>query len=532
MAKRVVRTGLNIAVIGFFVTGLTACGGGGSDSDSGGTPPPPPTGSWTAGVFQPSATFKDQCARPRTGTRPNGQPYPDIRGSILAENNWLRSWTNELYLWYDEVVDRNPANYPNPLDYFEQLRTTAVTSSGAPKDQYHFTVPTAEWEAFSQSGVSAGYGAEFRIVRAAPPREVRILYVEPNSPASAEGLRRNDEILRIDNEDVMYGNNVDVLNAGLLPERPGESHTFQVRDANGSTRNVTMVSAEVESTPVHTVRVIDTPSGPVGYLLFNNHIATAEDGLIDAITTLRDANIVDLVLDVRYNGGGYLAIASQLAYMIAGSARTGGRVFERSTWNDKHPTTNPVTGQPLAPMPFIDETLGFSRPQGASLPTLNLPQARVYVLTSSGTCSASEAIINGLRGIDFEVIQIGTTTCGKPYGFYDFDNCGTTYFSVQFKAANAKGFGDYADGFSPANTQVNRGTIVPGCSVADDLSYELGDSRERMLSVTLSHRMSGACALPPAGFAQNKRTADIEEGAIARPAYREMRILRDMDMTP
>ena len=56
-----------------------------------------------------------------------------------------------------------------------------------------------------------------------------------------------------------------------------------------------------------------------------------------------------------------------------------------------------------------------------------------------------------LRGIDIEVIQIGSTTCGKPYGFYGLDNCGTTYFTVQFRGVNAKGYGDYSDGFSPSN---------------------------------------------------------------------------------
>ncbi len=67
----------------------------------------------------------------------------------------------------------------------------------------------------------------------------------------------------------------------------------------------------------------------------------------------------------------------------------------------------------------------------------------MFVLTGPNTCSASESIINALQGVDVEVIQIGSTTCGKPYGFYPQDNCGTTYFSVEFKGVNAKGFGDY-----------------------------------------------------------------------------------------
>ena len=128
------------------------------------------------------------------------------------------------------------------------------------------------------------------------------------------------------------------------------------------------------------------------------------------------------------------------------------------------------------------------------LPTLNLP--RVFVLTGGGTCSASEAIINGLRGVGVEVIQIGSTTCGKPYGFYPTDNCGTTYFTVQFRGSNALGFGEYSDGFSPANTQGVLGVSVPGCSVADDFEAQLGDETEARLAAALNYRDTQACPAP------------------------------------
>ena len=78
--------------------------------------------------------------------------------------------------------------------------------------------------------------------------------------------------------------------------------------------------------------------------------------------------------------------------------------------------------------------------------------SRVFVLASGGTASASEAFINGLRGIDVEVILIGANTRGKPYGFYGIDNCSTTYFTIQFKGSNAKGFGEYSDGFIPVDS--------------------------------------------------------------------------------
>ena len=179
------------------------------------------------------------------------------------------------------------------------------------------------------------------------------------------------------------------------------------------------------------------------------------------------------MLDIRYNGGGYLDIASEVAYMIAGPGATTGRTFERTVFNDKYPTTDPVTRQALTPVPFHATSQGFSGPSGQALPTLNLP--RVTVLTSANTCSASESIVNSLRGVGVQVIEIGSTTCGKPYGFYPQDNCGTTYFSIEFQGVNDQGFGDYPDGFSPANATGTVGVQVPGCSVADDFSHALGD---------------------------------------------------------
>ncbi len=220
-----------------------------------------------------------------------------------------------------------------------------------------------------------------------------------------------------------------------------------------------MVSANVTSTPVQNVGTIGTRSGRVGYMLFNDHIATAETLLIGAFSQLQGAGVSDLVLDIRYNGGGYLDIASEVAYMIAGPGPTTGKGFEKTVFNDKYPTTDPVTGGTARPpIPFHNTSQGFSGPSGQPLPTLNL--ARVFVLTSPNTCSASEAIVNGLRGVGVQVIQVGTTTCGKPYGFYPQDNCGTTYFTIEFQGLNAQGFGDYPDGFSPANTVSSPGVVA------------------------------------------------------------------------
>ncbi len=104
--------------------------------------------------------------------------------------------------------------------------------------------------------------------------------------------------------------------------------------------------------------------------------------------------------------------------------------------------------------------------------------------------------MNSLRGVGVEVVQIGSTTCGKPYGFYPTDNCGTTYFTIQFRGENDIGFGDYADGFSPANAVDNIGTSVPGCSVGDDFTAALGDPAELRLAAALDYAETGLCPAP------------------------------------
>ncbi len=506
--------------------GLAGCGGSATGPSVG------PTTAWTPGVYLASSTFVNQCLAPRSGTDPfTGRTYPDVQGSTLTENNFLRSWTHELYLWYSEVPDLEPGLYATPA-YFDLLKTSATTPSGTPKDRFHFTYPTSEWEALAGSGVQAGYGAEFIVLAARPPRQVVVAYTQPNSPATTPpaSLARGAQVLAVDGVDVVNTTDsasVAMLNEGLFPSALGVTHTFTVLDAGATaSRTFTMTSGDVTSTPVQDVETIGAGAGAVGYMLFNDHLATAEQELIAAFGQLAAAHVTDLVLDIRYNGGGYLDLASEVAYMIAGPSRTSGRTFEKTVFNDKYPTVDPVTHQAIVPIPFYSTSQGFSGPSGQALPTLNLP--RVTVLTGANTCSASESIINSLRGVGVEVIQVGETTCGKPYGFYPKDNCGTTYFSIEFKGVNDQGFGDYADGFSPANATGTVGVPVPGCAVADDFEHALGDSSEGRLAAALGYLATGTCPSAPAGglgvaAAQVRPTP---EGLLHRSPFRENRILR------
>jgi carboxyl-terminal processing protease len=519
-------------LLGLFISAalLAGCGGGGSSSPSvvdGGqnpTQPQPSASGWIEGEFEDESVFEAQCETPRSGV--------DQQGSYLDENNWLRAWSHRTYLWYDEIIDRDPdtafydelsevqaldAEYGDVTNFFSNIsaqdeiiptdvffhtqRTTELTQSGTAKDNYHFTYDTEVWEQLTSSGISVTYGYEFHLDNGSAPgqRVFIISYVYENSPLFGQ-VSRGTKILEIDGVSMANANSqaeFDVLNSGIFPSAIDETHEFLVQDAGSTeTRIVTAIAKELElsTVPIHTT--LDTDDGKVGYLLFTAHRFPAQAALVNAIGDLSDQNIQDLVVDLRFNGGGSLFIASQLAYMVTGDDQTSSRAFEKLTFNDKYPTTNPVTGEQLSEDPFYDvefELLddGRLRYTNKKLPSLNLN--RIYVLTTDDTCSASESFMNGLAGIDVEVIQIGGKTCGKPYGFYATDNCGTSYFTVQFKGENDKGFGEYSDGFAPVNDPNGIGELVPGCYLEETFGPPLGDPEEGFLKAALVHRADGSC---------------------------------------
>ena len=487
---------------------ITNCGGNNDDKTTLITQTLP-TNQWQENIFLPESNFKNKCSNPRSGVNSANNNYPDIQGTTLDENNYLRSYSNNTYLWYSEIVDKDPSLYTTQ-NYFNLLK--------APHDRFHFTYPTEEWLQLSESGVSIGYGAIWAIISTENDR-IFVAYTEPNSPATntSVDLERGDEVIEIDGIDVSNSDN-NAINSALYPSKMGLSHSFKIKKrTSGETKEITMTSENITSTPVQEVKVIDTETGKVGYFIFNDHIATAEKGLFDAITQLESNNIDDLILDLRYNSGGYLAIANQLTYMIAGPIAAAGRSFETMQFNDKHPATNPITKEAISPIPFYTTTIGLSSLENNSqLPSLSLTtgslgQNRVYIITGNDTCSASESIINSLIGIDIEVIQIGSVTCGKPYGFYPTDNCGTTYFTVQFKGVNAKGFGDYPNGFSPRSSaeEVN---MPNGCIINDDFNQLLGDINEKRLAAALTYRSTNACpnnSLARSGLNQYSKSNQI-----------------------
>lgn len=466
---------------------LAACGGGGGGAGDSPFPDPTPT---PGGGGTPAPATAQSCAP--TNPHRGDALQATTEGSLDIEKAWVRAYMGNAYLWNTEIPDVNPAvahfsntrDVPSSLDnYFQALKTPAYTPSGKLKDQFSFTYPTKDWNQLSQSGQVQGYGLTWLIGSATPPRQIAVAWVEPGSVAATAGLRRGDVLVSVDDISADTGNSahIDALNEALYPSTGGGTHRFVFQRGDGQV-SAGLTAGTVQLDPVPVTQVVTSPAGrKVGYVLFNDHIATSEAGLIQAVQTLKAAAVQDLVLDLRYNGGGYLYIASQLAYMVAGPARTAGQVFEQLSYNASRAAD---TASADARTPFYDTSCllsaDFLCTREEPLPTLNL--ARVTVLAGAGTCSASEAIVNGLRGVDVEVILVGETTCGKPYGFTARDNCGISYFPIEFQGVNAKGFGDYADGMAAT------------CSADDDLSQPLGSASEGRLAAALNRLDQGRCA--------------------------------------
>jgi carboxyl-terminal processing protease len=499
------RTWLRLLGAAALALTLSACGGGGGGDEG-----------VVVAAIAPSAPSAQQCS-------PNNlYAAPGLRsGSLAVEKRWVRSYVNEAYLWYDEVpnVNANQPAYSSNADVYGSLDSYFEALTATPRDpkSFSFTYPTLEWNALSQSGVTAGYGIEFVFGSfTAPDRNIRIAYVEPGSEAAAKGLQRGDRVYTLDGYFADTENSdagIAALNAATLPQAAdlNVTHSWQFTRNNVLLAPLTMTVANITKKPVLDFRTFNYNNGEkVGYLLFNDHLATAEQQLIDAFTFFQNQAINDLVIDLRYNGGGALYIASELAYMVAGPARTANKVFEQLAFNAKR---SAETNSPDSRLSFLDTRLT----DGALLPSLNLP--RVYVLATDNTCSASESIINSLRGVNVDVRLVGGTTCGKPYGFSAQDNCGISYFPIEFKGVNAKGFGDYADGFVPGGAGPGG---VPGCSAADDLSRPLGDQNETMLANALEYRLClpdpGRSARAAGGAADAGRCPQLD---VARPGARK-----------
>jgi carboxyl-terminal processing protease len=221
-----------------------------------------------------------------------------------------------------------------------------------------------------------------------------------------------------------------------------------------------LAAAVYDLTPVPVARVLTLADGrKAGYLLFKDFITQAEPALAAAFADFRAAGATELILDLRYNGGGRISVASKLASLIAGAAKAG-EVLTTLRHNAAQQSRN--------------QTYYFASAPGPAF-------ARAVVLAGRRTCSASELLVNGLAP-HLPVVLIGEASCGKPFGFNPVDSCGSTFSAVNFESVNSLGAGRYYDGLSAT------------CAARDSFTGTLGDPAEPLTASAIAWLDSGACA--------------------------------------
>jgi len=300
-----------------------------------------------------------------------------------------------------------------------------------------------------------------------------VRYIIPNSNASNKDIKRGDLFygvngtqLTIDNyKSLLFGSNNDyALN---LANYDGGAYTH-----NG--KSITLTKTSLAENPIFINKVIVSGSHKIGYLMYNGFYSNYDTQLNEEFGYLKSQGITDLVLDLRYNGGGSVQSATRLASMITGSFT--GQVFAKQQWNAKIQ----VKISSANSTNFFTDEVEF-----APINSLNLN--KVYILTTKSTASASELVINGLTPY-INVIQVGDVTTGKNVGsitLYDSPTFGKNNrnpnhrYAMQpivLKIVNSIGFGDYQSGLVPTYKQVeyinNLGT--------------LGDASETLLSIAVA----------------------------------------------
>ena len=379
---------------------------------------------------------------------------PATSCSVADQKAWLSDYMDEWYFWYRVSPRPDPAPYTSVAGYFDALLYTG-TSASFPADTWSYYQSTESFNRFYGDGATLGYGVAVAGVEADgdATRPLWVRYVEPNSPAAAGGVMRGDEVIAIDGTpvaSVIASDDYGVLTA----DRVGDRLTLVLR-RGGVDRTVVLTAAVFNLAPVQGAAVLTRTGGrKLGYLQVKDMISQALGPMETAFAQFKTAGVQDVVLDLRYNGGGLVSTGGTLASYIAGTRGTN-LAYASLLYNDKRAASN-------------NQRFAF----GMLASSLGLP--RVYLLTGPRTCSASEQVINGLRGAGVEVVTVGDTTCGKPVGFLPSSSCGQTYSVVNFESVNERNEGRYFDGFDATCTVIEDFTVPQG-SAADPLLAVAGD---------------------------------------------------------
>ena len=367
-------------------------------------------------------------------------PTTDTVATLARDN--LYSLMQEWYYWYKYLPTITLSDYKDPYELMNALRYKSL-------DRWSFV---DDYNAFvaNMNGTFVGHGIRMGLDA---QRKARIVTIYKNSPlytngAGGPGVRRGWIIKTLNGTDlaaiIASGNSTAYSNLiGASTADVTNTFVFQTPRGNDTTAVTAKKSFNVNSVMLYDTLTLKT--GKTGHLVFDEFISPSTQELQTAFAFFKAQNVKDLILDLRYNNGGILDVATQLASYIAGKSNS--TKFIKSSYNDKKAAVN-------------DTTYNFN---SVTYP-LNL--SRLVVITTRETASASEEVINGLKPY-LTVTTIGDTTNGKPTGMNVWQYDYTYIFApITFKLVNSLGQGDFFAGFAPAKY------------VTDDITHDFNDKNE------------------------------------------------------
>lgn len=389
------------------------------------------------------------------------------------QNAFAYGLMQRLYLFADEVeAGIDPATYESPSDLVRDVRVDP--------DRWSRVSDRAKTDALFEEGKFIGLG--YRAMRD-DDGDLVIASVHGGSPASRSGLKRGDHIraigglriAQIDEEDrwsEVYGEDVPGVSVELLVQPRAE----EIEEP------VSLVKDWIEIETVPHDDVLQLEGRPIGYVVFSTFVSPSDDALDAAFARIRESGAREVIVDLRYNGGGLLSVARHLVGLLVGDVAPGDDAY-RIEYNEEFSGEN------------TDRSL--ERYEGSIRDVQH-----VVFLTSGSTLSASELVINAVRPYA-PVTVIGDVTGGKPVGSRHIAFCDKVAAPITFKVVNADGEGDYFDG------------IAADCTADDDLGHALGDPEEASLAAALGVLRSGQC--PDGTVAGEHAEIGFSPGYAARP---------------
>lgn len=400
---------------------------------------------------------------------------------LLKDSVYL--YSKEVYLWntlLPSYAQFNPRQYSGSTELASATNVLNAVRALQPLDRFSFVTSTA-----AASGLQTGEDVDLGFLvkpvaldRAYPIDSVYwfVNYVYTNSPAGKAGVQRGMMLSKINNTNLDYSDaTVAVLNNIFYGTATSASFQFTRSDGTGL-GPVTLTKASYVANSVLYRSILTSGTKKVGYLVFNQFFGQpSRRELGDAFTYFSSQGITDLVVDLRYNGGGVTGTQDTLANLIV-PASANNKTMYQYVYNE---TLQQNQHQ------LIKKKLGYGNIFSAAANTqvfkkagnLNLP--RVFFIVTGSTASASELLINNLRPY-MNVQLIGDTTYGKPVGFFPIPIYDYAIFPISFKTVNSAGNADYYTGF------------VPNAIAADNVTQNWGDVNEVSLATALKYITTGS----------------------------------------